>query len=130
MPADSSHQVAIIVACNCTEGRRQYIIERAKGKVEYMFVETICDDEAVNRKFMALRITHTPDYTNWPEEQVWHQLPCQCVVLRVAYTFCVRSCLDQCGAEPSKLATVVAGFQGLGAPHCQLSEKLPAGERE
>lgn len=58
------HQVAIFDATNSTLERRQFLIDKFHNKVQYMFIESICNDEETLRKNVELKLKYSPDYAN------------------------------------------------------------------
>lgn len=64
------HQVAIFDATNSTEKRRQYLIERFHGKVQYLFIESICNDEATLKRNTELKLKYSPDYGDMDPKKV------------------------------------------------------------
>lgn len=68
--AGNDHQVAIFDATNTTLERRQYLIDRFHNKVQYMFIESICNDEETLRKNVELKLKYSPDYANTSADEV------------------------------------------------------------
>ena len=68
--------MAIFDATNSTSSRRQYLIDHFHGKVQYMFIESICNDEETIRKNTELKLRYSPDYVAMDHEQV--SPPCCC----------------------------------------------------
>lgn len=68
--AGEDHQVAIFDATNSTLDRRRYLIDRFHNKVQYMFIESICNDEETLIKNMELKLKYSPDYENMSTEEV------------------------------------------------------------
>jgi hypothetical protein len=64
------HQVAIFDATNTTLERRQYLIDKFHNKVQYMFIESICNDEETLRKNVELKLKYSPDYENMGSDEV------------------------------------------------------------
>lgn len=64
------HQVAIFDATNSTLERRRYLIDRFHNMVQYMFIESICNDEETLIKNMELKLKYSPDYSNMSTEEV------------------------------------------------------------
>lgn len=62
--------MAIFDATNSTLERRQYLIQRFHNKVQYMFIESICNDEETLVKNMELKLKYSPDYANISTEEV------------------------------------------------------------
>ena len=76
----AEHQVAIFDATNSTSARRQYLIDRFHGRVQYLFIESVCDDSDTIRKNMELKLKYSPDYAGMSHEEVpigfWFHAPC------------------------------------------------------
>lgn len=70
--AGDDHQVAIFDATNSTLERRQFLIDKFHNKVQYMFIESICNDEETLRKNVELKLKYSPDYANSDPEEVCH----------------------------------------------------------
>jgi hypothetical protein len=68
--AAPEHQVAIFDATNSTEERRKYLIERFHGRVQYLFIESICNDEATLKRNTELKLKYSPDYGDVDPKQV------------------------------------------------------------
>lgn len=62
-------QVAIFDATNSTSKRRQFLKQRLHGTFEYMFLESICQDEEVLEKNYRLKMKFSPDYRGVNMEQ-------------------------------------------------------------
>ena len=60
--AGEESQVAILDATNSTALRRNYLRERLHGKHEYMFLESICQDDNVLEENYRLKMKYSPDY--------------------------------------------------------------------
>jgi len=61
LESDSS-QVAIFDATNSTTERRNFLRDRLHGRVQYMFLESICNDPDVLEKNYRLKMRYSPDY--------------------------------------------------------------------
>lgn len=57
-------QVGIFDATNSTKERRNMLLKLAEGKCKVIFLETICNDQAVIDKNVALKIQQSPDYAD------------------------------------------------------------------
>lgn len=57
-------QVGIFDATNTTRQRRNMLLKMAEGKCKVIFLETICNDQAVIDKNVALKIQQSPDYAD------------------------------------------------------------------
>jgi 6-phosphofructo-2-kinase / fructose-2,6-biphosphatase 3 len=68
--AGEQHQVAIFDATNTTEERRQFLIDRFHNQVQYMFIESICNDEETLRKNVELKLKYSPDYETMDNDMV------------------------------------------------------------
>ena len=68
--AAAQHQVAIFDATNTTAERRNYLIDLFHGKVQYIFIESMCDDAATIQKNMELKLKYSPDYADMSHEKV------------------------------------------------------------
>lgn len=55
-------QVAILDATNSTSLRRNYLKDRLHGRYEYMFLESVCEDEKVLEENYRLKMKYSPDY--------------------------------------------------------------------
>jgi 6-phosphofructo-2-kinase len=71
--------VAIFDATNTTLERRQYLIDKFHNKVQYMFIESICNDEETLRKNVELKLKYSPDYANTTSEEVCFAAACSCI---------------------------------------------------
>lgn len=60
--AGDEAQVAILDATNSTSSRRNYLRERLHGRFEYMFLESICEDQKVLEENYRLKMKYSPDY--------------------------------------------------------------------
>jgi hypothetical protein len=63
--------LAVFDATNTTRKRRQKIIERCQGMsplLNVLFLESICDDDAVLHSNMINKAKHSPDYEGMPLE--------------------------------------------------------------
>ena len=79
--------MAFFDATNTTHARREYLIERFHGKVQYLFLENICDDSEVLEKNIQLKLMHSDDYATMDHDQV-RRLQHQAMLVRL----CCRSC--------------------------------------
>lgn len=61
LDSDSS-QVAIFDATNSTSERRNFLRDRLHGRVQYMFLESICNDQTVLEQNYRLKMRFSPDY--------------------------------------------------------------------
>lgn len=68
--AAAEHQVAIFDATNSTSERRSYLINRFHGIVQYLFIESVCNDQETIRKNSDLKLKYSPDYVNMDQKQV------------------------------------------------------------
>lgn len=57
-----SAQVAIFDATNSTSERRNFLRGRLHGRFEYMFLESVCEDQEVLEKNYRLKMKYSPDY--------------------------------------------------------------------
>lgn len=57
-----SAQVAIFDATNSTATRRNFLRDRLHGRLQYMFLESICNDTTVLEKNYRLKMRFSPDY--------------------------------------------------------------------
>ena len=57
-----SAQVAIFDATNSTHERRMFLRDRLHGRFEYMFLESICEDQEVLERNYRLKMKFSPDY--------------------------------------------------------------------
>lgn len=55
-------QVAIFDATNTTNQRRSFLRDRLHNRVEYMFLESVCNDPALLEKNYRLKMQYSPDY--------------------------------------------------------------------
>lgn len=62
-------QVAIFDATNTTEERRQFLISKFHGRFQYMFIESICNDEEVLEQNYRYKMMYSPDYKNVSTEE-------------------------------------------------------------
>ena len=62
--------MAIFDATNTTEERRNYLIQRFHGRVQYLFIESICNDAETIKRNTELKLKHSPDYANMDPAQV------------------------------------------------------------
>ncbi|GLJ30913.1 hypothetical protein SUGI_0615470 [Cryptomeria japonica] len=60
-------QVGIFDATNSTRKRRNMLMQMAEGKCKIIFLETICNDQAVIEQNICLKIRQSPDYANQPD---------------------------------------------------------------
>eukprot|EP00252_Welwitschia_mirabilis_P010042 TRINITY_DN23090_c0_g1_i1.p1 TRINITY_DN23090_c0_g1~~TRINITY_DN23090_c0_g1_i1.p1 ORF type:complete len:739 (+),score=158.26 TRINITY_DN23090_c0_g1_i1:395-2611(+) len=63
-------QVGIFDATNSTRQRRNMIMKMAEGKCKIIFLETICNDQAIIDRNIRLKIQQSPDYANEPNFEV------------------------------------------------------------
>jgi 6-phosphofructo-2-kinase / fructose-2,6-biphosphatase 3 len=59
---DPNAQVAIFDATNTTDERREYLRGHLHGKVQYLFIESICDDHEVLELNYKYKMLYSPDY--------------------------------------------------------------------
>lgn len=57
-------QVGILDATNSTRKRRNMLMKIAEGRCKIIFLETICNDEAILERNILLKIQQSPDYAN------------------------------------------------------------------
>lgn len=62
-------QVAIFDATNTTEARRRLLINTFHGKVQYLFIESICNDPKVLEANYKYKMMYSPDYAGMTTEQ-------------------------------------------------------------
>ncbi|KAH9329552.1 hypothetical protein KI387_001660 [Taxus chinensis] len=60
-------QVGIFDATNSTRERRNMLLQMAEGKCKIIFLETICNDQAIIERNIRLKIYQSPDYANQPD---------------------------------------------------------------
>jgi len=63
-----SAQVAIFDATNSTASRRNFLRDRLHGRHQYMFLESICNDNVVLEQNYRLKMRFSPDYTGMDME--------------------------------------------------------------
>lgn len=66
-------QVGIFDATNTTRERRNMLLKMAEGKCKVIFLETICNDQAVIDKNVALKIQQSPDYADESDYETAHK---------------------------------------------------------
>eukprot|EP00250_Pteridium_aquilinum_P003120 c13451_g1_i1 orf=429-2735(-) len=66
-------QVGIFDATNTTRERRNMLLKMAEGKCKVIFLETICNDQAVINKNVALKIQQSPDYADESDYETAHK---------------------------------------------------------
>eukprot|EP01023_Acetabularia_acetabulum_P028978 TRINITY_DN2736_c0_g2_i1.p1 TRINITY_DN2736_c0_g2~~TRINITY_DN2736_c0_g2_i1.p1 ORF type:complete len:323 (-),score=34.71 TRINITY_DN2736_c0_g2_i1:42-1010(-) len=60
---ESDHgQIAIFDATNSTEERRRFLISQFHGRFQYMFIESICNDEQILEQNYSYKMMYSPDY--------------------------------------------------------------------
>ncbi|KAH9309413.1 hypothetical protein KI387_037324, partial [Taxus chinensis] len=57
-------QVGIFDATNSSRQRRNMLMRMAEGKCKIIFLETICNDQAIIERNILLKIQQSPDYAN------------------------------------------------------------------
>ncbi|XP_057820150.1 6-phosphofructo-2-kinase/fructose-2,6-bisphosphatase isoform X3 [Cryptomeria japonica] len=57
-------QVGIFDATNSTRKRRNMLMKMAEGRCKIIFLETICNDEAILERNILLKIQQSPDYAD------------------------------------------------------------------
>eukprot|EP00210_Caulerpa_lentillifera_P001990 g1908.t1 len=62
-------QVALFDATNTTEARRQYLTNQFEGRYQYMFIESICNDEEVLEQNYRNKMKYSPDYIGMDSEE-------------------------------------------------------------
>ena len=62
--------MAIFDATNTTEERRNYLIQRFHGRVQYLFIESICNDAETIKRNTELKLKYSPDYADMDSGQV------------------------------------------------------------
>ncbi|KDD72310.1 6-phosphofructo-2-kinase, partial [Helicosporidium sp. ATCC 50920] len=62
-------QVAMVDATNSTEARRQQLIQRFRGRWDYIFVESVCNDREVLERNYKLKLLYSPDYAGMEPER-------------------------------------------------------------
>lgn len=60
-------QVGIFDATNSTRKRRNMLMQMAEGKCKIIFLETICNDQAIIEQNIRLKTCQSPDYANQPD---------------------------------------------------------------
>ena len=70
MCAADEHQVAIFDATNSTSARRKYLIDHFHGKVQYLFIESLCNDAETIKKNTELKLKYSPDYVEMNQAEV------------------------------------------------------------
>ncbi|KAL6745907.1 6-phosphofructo-2-kinase-domain-containing protein [Haematococcus lacustris] len=65
-------QVAIFDATNSTEERRTYLRSHFHGRWQYLFIESICNDQEVLERNYMNKMKYSPDYHNVPVAQASH----------------------------------------------------------
>jgi predicted kinase len=60
--ATETGQVVIFDATNTTESRRQKLVTEFHGRYQYLFIESICNDEAVLERNYRFKTKWSPDY--------------------------------------------------------------------
>jgi 6-phosphofructo-2-kinase/fructose-2,6-biphosphatase len=60
--AGDEAQVAILDATNSTSRRRNFLRDRFHGRFEYMFLESVCEDQKVLEENYRLKMKYSPDY--------------------------------------------------------------------
>lgn len=61
-------QVAILDATNSTHARRVQLRERLHGRCQYLFIESICNDEETLERNYRNKLLYSPDYTGVDED--------------------------------------------------------------
>ncbi|RMZ52666.1 hypothetical protein APUTEX25_000785, partial [Auxenochlorella protothecoides] len=69
--ATGSAQVAVIDATNTTEERREELKCRFHGTWQYLFIESICNDEVVLHQNYKWKMLYSPDYKNMDPKEAW-----------------------------------------------------------
>lgn len=62
-------QVAIFDATNSTSSRRVFLRDRLHGRFEYMFLESVCEDQKVLEQNYRLKMKYSPDYSGVKMEE-------------------------------------------------------------
>lgn len=62
-------QVALFDATNSTEERRRFLIDQFHGRYQYMFIESICNDEEVLEQNYRNKMKYSPDYVGMDSEE-------------------------------------------------------------
>ena len=60
--ATENGQVVIFDATNTTESRRQRLVKEFHGRYQYLFIESVCNDEAVLERNYRFKTMWSPDY--------------------------------------------------------------------
>lgn len=97
--------MAIFDATNSTAERRQYLINRFHGKVQYLFIESLCTDADTIRKNTELKLKYSPDYVDMDPAEVRQpvDLGKRCLTL----TFLGRRRFASARSLPSDLCQVL-----------------------
>lgn len=62
--------MAFFDATNTTIARREFLVERFQDKVQYVFLENICDDPDILESNIQLKLMHSADYANMSPDEV------------------------------------------------------------
>ena len=64
-------QVVIFDATNTTEARRQKLVKEFHGRYQYLFIESICNDEAVLERNYRFKTLWSPDYKGMDADEAF-----------------------------------------------------------
>eukprot|EP00798_Chlamydomonas_sp_ICE-L_P009745 gene9745-7620_t len=60
--ASDEGQIVIFDATNTTEERRQWLVKEFHGRYQYLFIESICNDQKVLEQNYVFKMMFSPDY--------------------------------------------------------------------